>query len=64
MTVRSGQLTESADETGDIEYNIQGCHRAPPQHHLRGRRGADGIDTGGDKTRQGKRKGFQRTGAG
>ena len=35
-----------------------------PQHRLRGQRGADGVDRGGDKTRRVERSGFRQTGVG
>ena len=35
----------------------------PPQHHLRGLKGGDGIEEGVGKTPQAKHQGFLRTGA-
>ena len=41
----------------------QSCHRAPPQHHLRGVQGGDGVEEGVGKILRTKRRGFLHTGA-
>ena len=46
-----------------MEGNIQSCHKAPPQHHLRGLQGADGIEGGVGKTPRAKRQDSLQTGA-
>ena len=40
-----------------MESNIQRRHRAPPQHNLPGKQGADGIEEGVGKTIEPKVKG-------
>ena len=42
----------------EVKGNIQSRHRAPPQHHLRGLRGGDGVKEGVGKILRTKRRGF------
>ena len=55
-----GLVDLSADWTADVEGDNQSRHRAPPQHHLWGLQGANGIV---GKTHRAKRWGLLRTGA-
>ena len=47
-------IDPSADGTAGKEGDIQSRHRTPPQHHLHGPGGADGIEEGEGKTPRAK----------